>query len=300
MADCEAELAVLRAAAVICTRRPALLQLPECAFFREFILAQAAVLQQQLPRYAAGPGYSAAAAPAAADGHGTPTARLPAAADAPASGRAGGRGGGGLPVSAFSINSLFSCRWSDGESSDDDVPPQHQPPQAPDEDDPEGMTDGPCPEVPAPQRLQDPEPDDVTERALLRSAELAGEAQYLASEGHLSRALAAIGEAISMNPGQALLYVERAEIHLRMRRPNAAVRDCDAALRINPDSAGAHKVRGRAFRMLKNWELSAHHMRLGNQLVYDGSSYALQKRVEGKVKERRLEEVRQRTQSQDG
>eukprot|EP00662_Eupelagonemidae_sp_cell21_P042647 gene42647-21733_t len=38
---------------------------------------------------------------------------------------------------------------------------------------------------------------------------------------------------------------------------------------------------------MMNWELSAHHLRLGNQLVYDDSAYGLQKRVESKVKERR-------------
>lgn len=37
-------------------------------------------------------------------------------------------------------------------------------------------------------------------------------------------------------------------------RPNAAILDCDAALKINPDSAKALKMRGKAHRMLGQWE----------------------------------------------
>lgn len=34
----------------------------------------------------------------------------------------------------------------------------------------------------------------------------------------------------------ALMLARRAECHVRLRKPNAAVRDCDAALGLNPDS----------------------------------------------------------------
>lgn len=36
-----------------------------------------------------------------------------------------------------------------------------------------------------------------------------------------------------------LLYAKRAEMYLKLRKPNAAKRDCDRALEANPDSAKA-------------------------------------------------------------
>ena len=46
----------------------------------------------------------------------------------------------------------------------------------------------------------------------------------------------------------ALLYAKRAECYIKLKKPNAAIRDCDAALLLNPDSAKAFKCRGVAHR----------------------------------------------------
>ena len=45
----------------------------------------------------------------------------------------------------------------------------------------------------------------------------------------------------------ALLYAKRAEMYLKLRKPNAAKRDCDRALEANPDSAKALRIRGSHF-----------------------------------------------------
>lgn len=45
-----------------------------------------------------------------------------------------------------------------------------------------------------------------------------------------------------------MLYAKRANILLKQKRVKAAIRDCDEALKYNPDSAAAHKYRGRANR----------------------------------------------------
>lgn len=39
---------------------------------------------------------------------------------------------------------------------------------------------------------------------------------------------------------------------IRMKKPNAAIRDCDEAVKINPDSAQPYKWRGRAHRLVSN------------------------------------------------
>ena len=35
---------------------------------------------------------------------------------------------------------------------------------------------------------------------------------------------------------------------IRLEKPNAAIRDCDQAIQINPDSAQSYKWRGKAYR----------------------------------------------------
>ena len=39
--------------------------------------------------------------------------------------------------------------------------------------------------------------------------------------------------------------------YIRMQKPNAAIRDCDEAIKINPDSAQPYKWRGRAHRLFQ-------------------------------------------------
>lgn len=47
--------------------------------------------------------------------------------------------------------------------------------------------------------------------------------------------------------------VRRGELLLQLQRPEAALRDCDRALELNPDSGKAYKTRGRANAKLKRW-----------------------------------------------
>ena len=46
----------------------------------------------------------------------------------------------------------------------------------------------------------------------------------------------------------AAVYAKRGTCYLKTKRPNACIRDCDRAIKLNPDSAPAHKFRGRAHR----------------------------------------------------
>lgn len=45
-----------------------------------------------------------------------------------------------------------------------------------------------------------------------------------------------------------MLYAKRANILLKQERVKAAIKDCDEAIKLNPDSAAAYKYRGRAHR----------------------------------------------------
>uniref|UniRef100_A0A2R9BE10 Hsp70-interacting protein N-terminal domain-containing protein n=1 Tax=Pan paniscus TaxID=9597 RepID=A0A2R9BE10_PANPA len=48
-------------------------------------------------------------------------------------------------------------------------------------------------------------------------------------------------DAIKLNPRLAILYAKRASVFVKLQKPNAAIRDCDRAIEINPDSAQPHK-----------------------------------------------------------
>eukprot|EP00727_Mastigamoeba_balamuthi_P003094 m51a1_g12782 hypothetical protein (332) ;mRNA; f:2745-4118 len=102
--------------------------------------------------------------------------------------------------------------------------------------------------------------------------------------GNDQEALALLTEAVLKNPQSAILYACRASVLLRMRRPNAAIRDCEAAIRLNPDSAKPYKVRGRAERHLGLYERARADLQLGNKLDYDDATYQTQKWVEARAK----------------
>eukprot|EP01063_Lacrimia_lanifica_P016261 TRINITY_DN22869_c0_g1_i1.p2 TRINITY_DN22869_c0_g1~~TRINITY_DN22869_c0_g1_i1.p2 ORF type:complete len:272 (+),score=116.16 TRINITY_DN22869_c0_g1_i1:75-890(+) len=198
-------------------------------------------------------------------------------------------GGKKSGVGGFNMDSFLKDLDS-SDSSDDAIPK----PQAgssgagddlPEEDLP---ADGEPPGVPPEDALSEA---CVDEDVLMRSMECLGHAEVAWQRGNHFKALAVLGQAIESNPSQALLYSTRAAYHLKLRRPRSTIQDCNAALAINPISAQAHKVKGRAYGLLKKWDSAVHHLRLGNQLSYDEGSYRHQKKAEAKCKEKRLEDL---------
>lgn len=85
---------------------------------------------------------------------------------------------------------------------------------------------------------------------------------------HILDAVNFYTEAILLNPN-ALFYAKRGQAFLKLSKPKAAIRDCDRALILNPDSATAYKFRGRANRLLGNWESAAKDLRQACKLDYD-------------------------------
>jgi len=105
-------------------------------------------------------------------------------------------------------------------------------------------------------------------------------------------------EAINLNPRGGLLYATRAQLLLNMKKPNAAIRDCDVAIKINPDSAKAYKVRGKAHRRLGHYEQALKDIQVGQKLDFDPESVELEKflspRVEKIVAKRKTREEKER------
>ncbi|KAL0619315.1 putative protein FAM10A4, partial [Plecturocebus cupreus] len=100
------------------------------------------------------------------------------------------------------------------------------------------------------------------------------------NDGELQKAIDLFTAAIKLNPCLAILYAKRAIVFVRLQKPNAAIRDCDRAIEINPDSAQPYKWRGKAHRLLGHWEEAAHDLALACKLDYDEDASAMLKEVQ--------------------
>lgn len=99
-------------------------------------------------------------------------------------------------------------------------------------------------------------------------------------------------EAILLNP-TALFYAKRGQAFLKLKKPNAAIRDCNRALKLNPDSASAFKFRGRAHRLLGNWEEAAKDLRQACKLDYDDEADEWLKEVTPNAKKIEQHKIKQ-------
>ena len=103
------------------------------------------------------------------------------------------------------------------------------------------------------------------------------------ADGKFQDAIAAYTEVIVKMPS-ALVYAKRAEAFVQLRKCVAAIRDCDAALALNPDSAKALKTRGAANRFLGNWEAAQMDLAKGQAIDFDERSAEIQKIVSERYK----------------
>mmetsp|Transcript_52260 Transcript_52260/g.144722 ORF Transcript_52260/g.144722 Transcript_52260/m.144722 type:complete len:249 (-) Transcript_52260:425-1171(-) len=112
-------------------------------------------------------------------------------------------------------------------------------------------------------------------------------AQEALARGETEASLQCLTEAILTGAAGALVYTRRGELLLAQRRPQAAVRDCSAALQANPDCGKAYRVRGTAHRALGQWALAHRDLALAQRLDYDEEAAELQRFVAERL--RRLE-----------
>lgn len=142
---------------------------------------------------------------------------------------------------------------------------------------------------------------EVTEEMMDQANEKKMEAINALSEGELPKAIDLFTEAIKLNPHLAILYAKRASVFVKMQKPNAAIRDCDRAIQINPDSAQTYKWRGKAHRLLGHWEEAAHDLALACKLDYDEEASAMLKEVQPraqKIAEHRRKYERKREEKE--
>ncbi|KAL6986078.1 hypothetical protein U1Q18_019445 [Sarracenia purpurea var. burkii] len=152
-----------------------------------------------------------------------------------------------------------------------------------------------------PQKMGDPSVE-VTEEDRDASQGAKAQAMEAISEGKLKEAIEHLTKAILLNPTSAIMYATRASVFIKMKKPNAAIRDANAALEINPDSAKGYKSRGMARAILGQWEEAAKDLHLASNLDYDEEISIVLKKVEPnahKIDEHRRKYDRLRKQRED-
>ncbi|KAG7239414.1 hypothetical protein INR49_028885 [Caranx melampygus] len=139
------------------------------------------------------------------------------------------------------------------------------------------------PDTVEPQDMEGFENTEVTDEMMDLANEKKMEAINALGEGDLQKALDLFSEAIKLNPCVAIMYAKRASVYIQMQKPNAAIRDCDKAISINPDSAQPYKWRGKAHRLLGHWEDAAKDLATACKLDYDEDASAMLKEVQPKA-----------------
>ncbi|XP_017018065.1 hsc70-interacting protein 1-like [Drosophila kikkawai] len=110
---------------------------------------------------------------------------------------------------------------------------------------------------------------EPTEEEVDQAGDLRAQAASAYGEQKFDEAIALYTKAIELNPGNALFHAKRGQAFLKLKKPNACIRDCDKALELNCDSAAAYKFRGRARRLLGDFELAAKDLRQACKLDFD-------------------------------
>lgn len=106
------------------------------------------------------------------------------------------------------------------------------------------------------------------------ASNLKQEAAVLLSDGNVEGALEKYTAAVLAAPPSALLYANRATVLFKLQRYRAAERDCNEALKENPDSAKALRIRGKTRKELGMWDEALHDLSASQQIDYDEDTVA--------------------------
>ena len=131
----------------------------------------------------------------------------------------------------------------------------------------------------APQEMGD-ENVEITEEMMDQANDKNVAATDALNVGELQKAIDSFTDAIKRNPRLVILYAKRASAFIKVQKSNAAIRDCDRAIEINPDSDQPYKWRGKAHRLLGHWEEAAHDLALACKLDYDEDASAMLKEIQ--------------------
>eukprot|EP00929_Paragymnodinium_shiwhaense_P019117 TRINITY_DN13137_c0_g1_i2.p1 TRINITY_DN13137_c0_g1~~TRINITY_DN13137_c0_g1_i2.p1 ORF type:complete len:654 (+),score=228.42 TRINITY_DN13137_c0_g1_i2:148-2109(+) len=130
---------------------------------------------------------------------------------------------------------------------------------------------GPYPKLPPETSKKAPPPSAARRKVLERIKRQAAAALEV---GDLNKALEKYTEALRNGDATAMMLATRASLLLQQKRPCAAIRDCCAALMINPNCGKAYHMRGRAHRRLGHYKKAHRDFAQGQKLDFSEESVA--------------------------
>ncbi|KAL1541970.1 hypothetical protein AAHA92_26118 [Salvia divinorum] len=122
---------------------------------------------------------------------------------------------------------------------------------------------------------EDDQEDALVQKAMAMDAFLAG---------NLDKAISFLTEAVVLDPNSAMLYASRASVLVKLKKPNAAIRDADASLKINDELGRGYKARGMAKGMLGLWDAAARDLLMASKFDFDEEATVMLKKVESNRK----------------
>ena len=126
--------------------------------------------------------------------------------------------------------------------------------------------------------------EELSEEQQNKVNSLKAKATEALEDGDHKSGLEYLNQAVAVGGATAMLLTKRAELLLRLRRPVAAIRDCDNALSLNPDSGKAFRVRGLAHRALQKWERAHTDLANAQTIDFDEATEVVKRFVDEKYK----------------
>merc|ERR1719226_62594 len=123
-----------------------------------------------------------------------------------------------------------------------------------------------------PQEMGDASKTELSEAESDAFETKRSEAMSALGEGEWQKAVDLFTEAIKLNPTSAAMFAKRGNCFIKMKRPNACIRDCTRAIELNPDNAAAYKFRGRANRLLGKFVEAAKDLRTACKIDFDDTA----------------------------
>jgi len=125
------------------------------------------------------------------------------------------------------------------------------------------------------------------------------EASELKCAGDYAAAMEKYTLAIQAASPSSLLLANRADMLLKMGRNGAAVRDCSSALEQNPDSAKALRIRGKAYKVLGEYEKARKDLSASQTIDYDDGAAEDLKLVTEEVLAIEKEQVQKKLENEE-
>ncbi|KAL9654065.1 hypothetical protein ABK040_011609 [Willaertia magna] len=125
----------------------------------------------------------------------------------------------------------------------------------------------------------------IKERNPKKVNELTDKGNKAFKEKNFKDAAIFYGKAIELSDGEsAILFIKRAECLLQLNKPLSVRRDCDIAIRLNPEAGKAYRLRGKAYISLGKYKEAKESLEISRRLEDDTTeSDKLLEEVKGKL-----------------